>query len=1214
MFIWRLISVLALVPAFLASALAQEPRLVVQMGHAEPVTAVGFSLDGKILGSGSSDKTVKLWDVSTGQELRTLVGHSDGVTCIAFGTDSKSVASGSSDGSLRLWNVMTGQLLRTLGGLSAPVSSIGYSPDGRVLASGTGDGVIRLWNTAVWGEPRVLRGHASPVRGLYFTADGKSLFTVSSDGEIRLWDPVTASERQRFAPQEGAGSSMYVGRDGAMLASRGNRMVIRIWNVVTSQDLFVLAGHRRPVYLTAFSPDGKSLASASEDFTVKLWTVESGKERHTLSGHRDQTSSICFSHDGKVLASGAIDGVVKLWDVASGRELQTMSGSSSSITSIRFSPDGRVLISGSDKTVKVWDVGIRQGIRTLRGHSEAVRSLCFSPDGRVVASGSVDNTIQLWDLATRQSTGSLQKHSDWVNALCFTPDGATLASAGNDETIRLWDIATARESRTLGGHRGSVYTVDVSPNGRELASGSEDRSVRLWDIATGQERKTLDGHTDRVTTVAYSPNGKELASGSEDRSVRLWDVATGQESQSLNGHSGRVNSLSYDPRGTMLASGSEDHTIILWDAKSGRPLYTFNGHGKSVTSVQFSPSGRLLASGSEDNTIRIWDVDRRASLATLIALGDSTWIVVDSLGRFDASADASRFIHWVVGTEVIGFDQLKDRYYEPGLLQKLFGFAPEPIRDVKPLSYIKLYPEVHLQVPEGQRRILGINLRIREGGFGRVPLYIDGKQQVEDIRHSPRATLFMGRKKVSVDDVRRMLAQRRRVDTVRIEVDLSDWRILASDTINQISIESYNDDSVLVRSRRYSIAYKAPRTSSSRRPHLFALVVGVSNYQGGSELDLNYADHDAAQFAKALTIGARNLFPQRFHITLLTTRDMSAYPTRANIIRSLQQIADSALHDDVVLIFFSGHGMVHGGQDGEFYFLTTEASSREQLRQFPDQLAQYTISSADLIEWIAKKIRARKFAVILDACASGRVVERFRLASKDATFAQTRIIEQMRDKTGTYILAGAAPNAETFESSQYGHGLLTYSLLKGMRGPARVEQGGIDVNTLFKYSAQTVPELAREIDHEQHPQMTGPPDVPTIYIGEITNRDLAEMPSVALKPLFLPSRFVERDRPEQDSLDIGPKLNEELRQQSQRVHAAVAFDASSNDPDGYQLTGTYTIDGTAVSVNAYLIRNKKPLGNFTVVGTTANIDGLVIEIRDMALEKLQSAHSPTTSE
>jgi WD40 repeat protein len=157
-------------------------------GHTDIVLSVAFSPDGKLLASGSDDKTIKLWEVATGSLVRTLEGHTDNVCSVAFSPDGKLLASGSADKTIKLWDVATGSLVRTLKGHTRGVISVAFSPDGKLLASGSDGGTIELWDVATGSLVRTLKGHTDLVRSVAFSPDGKILASGSADGTIKLWD------------------------------------------------------------------------------------------------------------------------------------------------------------------------------------------------------------------------------------------------------------------------------------------------------------------------------------------------------------------------------------------------------------------------------------------------------------------------------------------------------------------------------------------------------------------------------------------------------------------------------------------------------------------------------------------------------------------------------------------------------------------------------------------------------------------------------------------------------------------------------------------------------------------------------------------------------------------------------------------------------------------------------------------------------------------
>jgi WD40 repeat protein len=293
--------------------------------HSGWVTGVAFSADGQRLASGSSDETVKLWDVPTGQEATTVASRIKEVQALAFSRDGHWLAAENSSNIVTLWDAATGQQVRKLSSNkplgvlgSSWVYSIAFSPDSRWLASGVDDKTVRLWDVATG---QSLRDLTASHRSVIYTA---------------------------FSP------------DGHWLASGGDDETIKIWEAATGKEIRTLRGHKKNVYAVVFSPNGRYLASASADKSVKLWDVTTGRERYTLTGHGSEVSSIAFSPDSRWLASGSWDRTIKIWDVQTGRNVRTLTGYNHHIYAVAFDSHGHWLASGSeDGTIKLWRLSQR---------------------------------------------------------------------------------------------------------------------------------------------------------------------------------------------------------------------------------------------------------------------------------------------------------------------------------------------------------------------------------------------------------------------------------------------------------------------------------------------------------------------------------------------------------------------------------------------------------------------------------------------------------------------------------------------------------------------------------------------------------------------------------------------------------------------------------------------------------------------------------------
>ena len=284
------------------------------MGNGQLMIGVALSADGRLAISESNDQTLKVWDVPTGRELRTLDGHSYSVALSADGR-----LAISADSVLKVWDVPTGRVLRTIRG-DGKVRKVALSADGRLAVSVSSDehkhDHIKVWDVVTGHELHSLTRHGR-IGGIALSADGRLVVSTSLDDRFIVWDVATGHKLQWL--REEHGDYVYevaLSADGRLAVSATASNTLKVWDVTAGRELHTLRGHSEDAKSVALSADGRLAVSASDDMTLKVWDVTTGHELRTLKGHGQKVSSVSLSADGAIAVSASWDGTIKVWNIS----------------------------------------------------------------------------------------------------------------------------------------------------------------------------------------------------------------------------------------------------------------------------------------------------------------------------------------------------------------------------------------------------------------------------------------------------------------------------------------------------------------------------------------------------------------------------------------------------------------------------------------------------------------------------------------------------------------------------------------------------------------------------------------------------------------------------------------------------------------------------------------------------------------------------------
>jgi WD40 repeat protein len=584
----RLLPFLLIITLFVpVHPLAAKPILTIDTGgHKALIKDVIFTKDGRYLVSASDDKTIRVWDTSTGEVVRMLRGQIEsgaegkiyaaaltqndrllavgGFMAHGFGIDDDKV------GDIRLINFQTGEVIALLKGHSDVINRLAFSPDGNRLISGSGDKTARIWNARTQKTIHVLKGHTDHIYAVAFSPDGSMAVTGSDDDTLKLWNAKTGFLIKTLKRHTDNVKAVAFTPNGKYLLSGSADKTIRMWDGRTGRFIKVLASQNRPVLSISITPNSRYVISGiggpgSGGNECRVFSIPSGKNITSFTKHIDIVLASDISPDGRIAATGGGgDQEIYLWNLTTGQVKQKMVGKGNNIWSVGFAKDGRSIAWG-----KKW------GSRNLFAHGFLKQSFQIKSDSRTyeLSMGpelSSDSnfirgikSVGPWSIRTKNDdvhkTIEIMKSGRMVHeitrgsadgydhrSLTITPNGQTLISGGSNGVLVSYNPKAGKKIHDFVGHTADVWGIAASPDSRFLVSGSSDQTVKLWEIDSGKLLLTIFQGTDEEW-VAWTPEGYYTSSLNGDKYVG-WHINKGKNRSALYYPASRFSKQFYSPK------------------------------------------------------------------------------------------------------------------------------------------------------------------------------------------------------------------------------------------------------------------------------------------------------------------------------------------------------------------------------------------------------------------------------------------------------------------------------------------------------------------------------------------------------------------------------------------------------------------------------------------------------------------------------------------
>ncbi len=626
---------LFLISSFNTVSFAQQPRLVLPIGHTDVIYSAQFSPDGKKIITVSKDNTAKLWDAGKGYLLATFRQKTGYLAEARFSPDGKKIitqagtakeAFEENENLFTVWNAVTGDSLAFPEIHSKGIKTIPqFNTDGSNLVIISDS--VRIWKTAGQLLQFTLNTKGSDVLSAQFSPADKWLLTIHESNLIKIWNPANGKMVKVLSGLSAAIFSLGFSINAGELTAVSENETIS-WNTATWTMKRKISGKIARSDLSTLTPDAKKIITASYDPAdrfVKLWNADNRKFIYKINGEKTVTdSNDIFQSDRWLYGIVVASSNTRIAAVLKTVYYNTLSFGSS-----------------NDKTVKLWNAANGKLTDSLVGHSDAVRFIQFSPDGKKIITASDDRTAKIWDAASGDLLVDLGGHTFNIRDARFSPadtqnkqGSKQIITTSDDGNVKLWDAATGVLLKTFKGNTGEVFSAHYSADGKKIITGSRLGTVYIFEIETGKiiplsAKRTVsvdptadEPENERVTGMLspeLSPDGKKAISAIHTQNISLYDADNGKRLFQLEGSPfRRLQFAHFSKDGKKIISGwipefpkSKDSAVSVWDTETGRLLYKMKQRGADIFEAVFSADSKKVFTFSNEtsNRIAVWDAE-----------------------------------------------------------------------------------------------------------------------------------------------------------------------------------------------------------------------------------------------------------------------------------------------------------------------------------------------------------------------------------------------------------------------------------------------------------------------------------------------------------------------------------------------------------------------------------------------------------------------------
>jgi len=545
-------------------------------GHSQPIThLLPIRPQPGLVVSASGDKTVRIWDVAKGNQVRALT-HSAPVTSLAVSADGLQILAGGSNGITRLWT----------------------HKDGKQLAE--------LKNTLQADRDLIIKSEANTV-AKQKVALAKTAMDAAEKNTKEREDSLKKSKELVTKAEKDIEPAKKKSDEAAAAAKKADDELAKKTDDANLKKMSEAAEKKAKAALDEYNKAVKTLESAKRNVARSEKNLENARKR-AADAKQTHEAALAFQKQQEAVEAEA---------------RKALAAAVKPIRSVAFSKSGQQgLIIDESNTMYHWDLATQQTLDALQGPQAVAKAILPLTDEKFLFVSdkltALVNTSTQWQLVAQLGTNGNpadlfnSQIVDRVYALAFSPDSKLLASGGGEPSrsgeLLIWDVAQKKLVKQIeDAHSDTICDVEFSRDGSRLLSGAADKFAKIFDASSGKMVKSFEGHTHHVLGVAWKADGSAIATAGADNAIKVWNVETGDQIRTINNYSKQVTAVDYIGVGDNIVSCGGDKNVKFHTASNGRNYRNFTGNTDYAHSVAASRDESIVVAGGEDGILRIWD-------------------------------------------------------------------------------------------------------------------------------------------------------------------------------------------------------------------------------------------------------------------------------------------------------------------------------------------------------------------------------------------------------------------------------------------------------------------------------------------------------------------------------------------------------------------------------------------------------------------------------